>query len=112
MRVDAGRLARAGRARDEDVRHLGQVGADRLAGDVLAEPDRERRPALGPRAEDVAEVDDAAVAVGDLDADGLLAGDRGEDADLGGGQRVGEVVLELGDLATSSRPAPGAARSA
>ena len=37
--------------------------------------------------------------VRDLDADGPLAGDRGEDADVGRGQRVGEVVLELGDLA-------------
>ena len=36
--------------------------------------------------------------VGDLDADRLLAGDRRQDADLGGGERVGEVVLEVGDL--------------
>ena len=49
--------------------------------------------------EDVAEVDDPAARVGDLDADRLLAGDRREDADVGRGQRVGEVVLELGDLA-------------
>ena len=34
-----------------------------------------------------------------LDADGLLARDRREDPDLGRGQRVGEVVLERGDLA-------------
>ena len=38
-------------------------------------------------------------AFGNLDADGLLAGDRREDADVGRGERVGEVVLELGDLA-------------
>ena len=44
-------------------------------------------------------MDDPAARVGDLDADGLLAGDRGEDADVRGGERVGEVVLELGDLA-------------
>ena len=98
-RVDAARLARAGGARHEQVRHLGEVGADGAARDVLAEPDRERRPALGRRLEDVAEVDDAAARVRDLDADGLLARDRGEDADVGGGERVGEVVLELGDLA-------------
>ena len=48
--------------------------------------------------EDVAEVDDPAPGVGDLDADRLLARDRRQDPDLGGGQRVGEVVLELGDL--------------
>ena len=34
-----------------------------------------------------------------LHSDGLLAGDRREDADVRGGQRIGEVVLELGNLA-------------
>ncbi len=97
-RVDAARLAGAGGARDQQVRHLGEVGADRAAGDVLAEPDRQRRPAGGRLLQHVAEVDDPAAGVGDLDADRLLAGDRGEDADVGRGQRVGEVVLELGDL--------------
>ena len=38
------------------------------------------------------------VRFGDLDADGLLAGNRCEDADLGRRERVGEVVLERGDL--------------
>ena len=100
-RVDRARLAGARRAGDEQVRHLREVGADRLAGDVLAEPHGQRRPVLGRLLEDVAESDDPPVQVGDLDADGLLAGDRREDADVGGGQRVGEVVLQLrhlGDL--------------
>ena len=97
-RVDAARLAGAGGARDEDVRHLRQVGADGLAADVLAQPDGQRAGVLRRRAEDVAERDDAPAAVGDLDADGLLARDRGEDADVGRGQRVGEVVLEVADL--------------
>ena len=110
-RVDGARLAGAGRARDEQVRHLRQVGADRLAGDVLAQPDRERRPVLGRVLVDVAEAHDPAVLVGDLDADGLLAGDRREDADVGRGQRVGEVVLELGDLRHLDARARGAARS-
>ena len=48
--------------------------------------------------EHVAERDDAAVAVGDLDADRALARDRREDPDLGRGERVGEVVLEVRDL--------------
>ena len=61
--------------------------------------------------EDVAEVDDPAARVGDLDADRLLAGDRRQDADVGRGQRVGEVVLELGDLGDLDARAPGAARS-
>ena len=37
--------------------------------------------------------------VGHLDADGLLAGDRRQDADLGRGERVGEVVAQRRDLA-------------
>jgi hypothetical protein len=94
-RVHARRLAGAGRARDEQVRHLRQVGADRAAGDVLAEPDGQRRPVLRRLLEDVAEVDDPAPRVRDLDADRLLARDRREDPDVGGGQRVREVVLEL-----------------
>ena len=42
-RVDAAGLARAGRAGDEQVRHPREVGPDRRAGDVLAEPHGERR---------------------------------------------------------------------
>ena len=97
-RVDARRLAGAGGAGHQQVRHLGQVGADRAPGDVLAQPHRERRPVGGRVLVDVAEVHDLAPRVGDLDADRLLAGDRRQDADVGGGQRVGEVVLELRDL--------------
>ena len=97
-RVDRARLAGAGRAGDEQVRHLRQVGADRAPGDVLAEPHGQRRPVGRGLLEDVAEVHDPPARVGHLDADRLLAGDRREDADVRGGQRVGEVVLELGDL--------------
>ena len=44
-RVHAARLARAGGAGDQQVRHLREVGPDRVAGDVLAEPHRQRRAA-------------------------------------------------------------------
>ena len=98
-RVDRARLAGAGRAGHQQVRHLGQVGADRAARDVLAQPHRQRRPVLRRRLEDVAEVHDPAARVRDLDADRLLARDRRQDADVGRGQRVREVVLELRDLA-------------
>ena len=97
-RVDAGRLTCAGRAGHEQVRHLGQVGTDRPAADVLAQPHRQRRPVRRRLLQDVAEVDDAPARVGNLDADRLLAWDRGQDADVGGGQRVGEIILELGHL--------------
>ena len=68
------------------------------AGDVLAEPDRQRARRLRQVVEDVAERDEVRAQVRDLDADRLLAGDRREDADLGGRERVREVVLQLRDL--------------
>ena len=43
-------------------------------------------------------MDDPATGVGHLDTDRLLARDRRQDPNIGRGQRVGEVVLELGDL--------------
>src|SRR4030095_2866206 len=45
------------------------------------------------RTQDITEADQLAVAVGDLDADRGLAGDRGQDPDIGGGDRVGNVLL-------------------
>ena len=47
-RVDADALAAAGRAGDQQVRHLREVGGDRLAGDALAERERQLRPARSP----------------------------------------------------------------
>ena len=47
---------------------------------------------------DVAQGDEVRREVRHLDAHGLLAGDRREDADLGRRERVGEVVLERRDL--------------
>ena len=40
-RIEADRLARTGGARDQQVRHRGEVGDDRLARNVLAQDDRE-----------------------------------------------------------------------
>ncbi len=97
-RVDRPRLPRAGGSRDEDVGHLREVRADRLARDVLAEPDGERRPVLRRLLEDVPESHDPPVRVRDLHAHGLLAGDRREDAHVRGCECVGEVILELSDL--------------
>ena len=97
-RVDAARLAGAGRAGDQDVRHPREVGPDGVAGDVLAEPDGERARGLRQVVVDVAERDEVRREVRHLDADRLLARDRREDADLGRRERVGEVVLERGDL--------------
>ena len=54
-------------------------------------------PGPGSTDDEVAERDDVRRAVRDLDADGLLARDRREDADLGGRQRVREIVAQAGD---------------
>ena len=72
-----------------------QIG---VAGDVLAEPDRERARGLREVVEDVSERDEVRRCVRDLDADGLLAGDRSEDANLRRGERVREIVLQRRDL--------------
>ena len=47
QRVDARGLAGAGGAGDEDVRHLGEVGDDEAALDVLAEADEQRVAVVG-----------------------------------------------------------------
>ena len=97
-RVDAAGLTRAGGACDQDVRHPREVGPDGVSGDVLPEPDCERARGRRQVVVDVPERDDLRAEVRDLDADRLLAGDRREDADLGRRQRVGEIVLQRGDL--------------
>ena len=67
----------------------------RPAGDVLADGDLERvggRLRLRRR-QDVAERDELAGVVGHLDADRRAARDRGEDAHVGGGHGVGDVLV-------------------
>ena len=73
QRVDAARLPRARGAGDQEVRHPREVGPDRVARDVLAEPDGERARRPRKVVEDVAERDHARREVRDLDPDGLLA---------------------------------------
>ncbi len=105
--VEGDALARAGRAGDEQVGHDGQVGHDDAAVDVLAQGEGQ----LGGRVleirrlDDVAELDDLALVVGDLDAQGGLAGDA-LDADRlrlqGQGQVLGPA-LDLRDLDARGR---------
>ena len=100
QRVDAAGLTGTGRTGHEQVRHLREVGADEAALDVLAQPHEHRvRVLLGRlRTHDVAEADRLAVGVGHLDADGGLAGDRREDADVVVRDGVGQVPGQRGDL--------------
>ena len=91
-------LARAGLTGHEHVGRLGEIGDHIVALDVLAQPhDQGVRLLLGgARAQDVAELDHLTVGVGDLHADGALAGDRGQQADLVRAHRVGDVLLLTG----------------
>src|SRR5205085_12261798 len=102
QRVDAARLAGAGGAGDQQVGHRGQVDAERLAGDVPAQTDLQGvdRSGLGPVLgdQDVTEIDQLALPVGDLDADGAPPGDGGDDPHVGAGHGVGDVVGQAGDL--------------
>ncbi len=99
-RVDEARLARTGRAGDQQVRHLRQVGADEIALDVLAEPDHQRMLVLPGRrrVQHVGQANHLTVGVGDLDTDRGLAGDRREQAHVVGCRGVGDVALQRGDL--------------
>ena len=76
--VDRDRLARAGRAGDEQVRHAGEVDDHRLAADRLAERDGEamlRFLEVFAR-EQFAQVDGLAALVRQFDADGVAALDH------------------------------------
>ena len=58
----------------------------------------------GLGAQDIAELDHLAIGIGDLDTDGALAGDRCEQADLVGGHRVGDVLLQPSDTRDVNAP--------
>ena len=96
--VDGDRLARAGGAGDQHVRHLGDVDDDRLAVDRLAE--RQRQLGLGrlevAAGEDLAQIDGLALGVGQFDADGVAAGHDG-DARGDRAHRAGDVVGKADD---------------
>ena len=97
--VDANALALAGGAGDEEMRHPGQVGDDRLPRHVIAKAQREPVGAFAERRrlDDLANGHQARRLVGNLDADGGLARNRRLDAQRRGGEREREIVLERGD---------------
>ena len=76
------------------MRHLRQIGGDRVAEDVLAHRDRELPFALAEalRLEAFAQVDRVALGIRNLDADHRLAGERRNDADRDRAKRHGQVV--------------------
>jgi hypothetical protein len=102
-RVQTNALTRARAAGDQQVRQTGQIDHHRVAGHVLAQVERDphlQRLAVG-LFHDLAEPDQLPLAVGDLDADGVLAGNRRDDPHAGHPQRDGQVVGQRGDFAQS-----------
>ena len=97
-RIDGDGLARARRAGDEQMRHLGQFGDDRLAADRLAEAERELvlGAAEGGGFDHFAQIDGLAPLVRQFDADHVAAGHDG-DAGRDGRHRAGDVVGEADD---------------
>ena len=100
-RIDAHALARAGRAGDQHVRHLSQVVYEGPAAGVLAQKQRQRH-LLSHRARQghqLFEPNLLLVQVGHLDADRVLAGERGDHANTRGTQGTGDVVRQRRHLA-------------
>ncbi len=97
--VDAARLTGARGAGDQQVRRGGEVEEHRFAGDVLTDRHLERVGRLDRfgRRQQVAECHELTLAVRDLDADRRAAGDRSEDAHVGGRHRVRDVLLQARD---------------
>ncbi|MCY1224729.1 hypothetical protein D9M72_369000 [compost metagenome] len=97
--VHEGRLTGTSGTGDEQVGHLGEVRHHVAALDVLADAhDHRVVGAAGVlAAEHIAEGHGFAVRVGDLDADGGLAGDRAEDTDVAGRDGIGDVLGQRRD---------------
>ena len=92
--VDGDRLARAGGAGDQQMRHAGEIDDHRLAADGLAEAERQLRLACRciRRADSISrKIDLLALVVRQFDADGVAARDDG-DARRERAHRAGDVV--------------------
>ncbi len=89
-----------GGAGHQQVGHLGQVGGHEVAFDILADAGEHRiRIVHGlVGAQYVAQVHDFAIGVRNFDADGGFACNRRQDAHIGTGHRVGDVLLQVGDF--------------
>mmetsp|Transcript_42324 Transcript_42324/g.99403 ORF Transcript_42324/g.99403 Transcript_42324/m.99403 type:complete len:764 (+) Transcript_42324:1851-4142(+) len=99
-RVDTHRLARAGGAGHQAVRHLGEVGHNRQADDVLAQAHGQLRGGIGIdlRAEDLGQADGLAACVGQLQRHVVLARDGLDDADGHEAQGARQVLGQVDDL--------------
>ncbi len=98
--VDPHRLARTRGAGHQHVRHLGQIGHDRIAHDVLAQTHGQH--ALGVvvdlRAQHLGQADGLALGIGQLQRHEILAGNRLDHADGHQGQRARQILGQVHDL--------------
>ncbi|EXI75159.1 MAG: hypothetical protein AW07_01394 [Candidatus Accumulibacter sp. SK-11] len=99
-RVDAHRLARAGRSGDQQVRHFRQIDDQRLAADVLAERHRQRRVhvAVFLAGDDLQQADRLPLRVREFERHRRLAGYRLDHAHRDQGQRARQVLGQIEDL--------------
>ena len=99
-RVDEARLARAGGAGDEQVRHLGEVGDDEAALHVLAQGDHHRVVVVAGRPERSTSPSEtiSASRLGISTPIADLPGIGRQDAYVGAGDRVRDVAAQRGDL--------------
>ena len=98
--VEADGLTRAGRARDEQMRHGCQIRDHRLAEDILAQDDRQRGLLVGKGAagDQLVEHDGFAIGVRQFDADHGAAR-NGRDTRGEGGHVARHIVGQLDDAA-------------
>ncbi len=99
--VGADRFTRSGSARDEQVRHLGQIREHDLARDIPAEGHGQLALGGGKFGgiDQLPQTDRARDAVGHLNAHRRLVGDGRLDAHAGGGQPQGDIIRKAGDPA-------------
>ncbi len=97
--VDADAFPGAGCACDEAVGHCGEVADDGFAVDIFSEGDGDLAFGAGEVLgfEQFAEGDFLFFRVGDLDSDGVFAGDGGEDVDTFCAGGAGDVFFESDD---------------
>ncbi len=99
--VDRDRLARAGGAGHQHMRHLGQIGHHRLAGNILAQHHGQRRFHVGIdlRTEYLRQAHGLALRIGQFQRHAVFAGNGFHHAQAHHRQRARQVFHQVGDLA-------------
>ncbi len=100
-RVDAHRLTGAGRTGHQQVRHLREVGDNRLAADIVAQSNGDRRfgVVIRRRRKDLGEAHDLAILVGNLDTYGGLARNDFDHTYTDHRQGARKILRQIGNAA-------------